>query len=285
MTGLRSASGRDRLERFRWLKPDGSSHQSASIGALAAFIDTTVLPSTGTFSLFTNYLQANTGEVTLTLYSVPADLTGTIQPDGPAESVTINAPGQNALLSSSGTAGQRVSLNVSGSSPVGTVSFRRPDGSTLASVSSGVLSSFMEPQVLATTGTYTIKVDPLKAGTGTVTLSLYDVPPDITDSVSINGPARGVTLDVGQKATLTFSGAQGQQVTVRMTGQHDGLNDRAPNEAGRHAADHLDIDHDELQPVDAVAADHGNLHHRGRSQWSERRHPQRGRHKPVAERR
>jgi hypothetical protein len=67
-------------------------------------------------------------------------------------------------------------------------------------------------------------VDPLNAATGTLTLGLYDVPADTTNTVTIGGGAVGVSLGTaGQNGTLTFSGTQNQQVTVHMTGNSFGL--------------------------------------------------------------
>jgi YD repeat-containing protein len=205
------------------LKPDTTTLGSLSIGFFSSFLDTTVLPASGTYSLFTNYDQANTGSVTLTLYSVPADVSGSITPGGSSVNVGITTPGQNGLLTFSGTSGDRVSLNVS-SGPSGTVTLRRPDNSQQAFVYTGFLGPFMEPQTLASTGTYSITVDPENAATGTLTFSLYNVPADTTGSVTIGGSAVGVTLGTpGQNGTLTFSGTASQQVTVHMTSNTMGV--------------------------------------------------------------
>jgi hypothetical protein len=198
-------------------RPNQTVLATHSTGILVTLMEPPLLPVTGTYQFMIDPINNGTGTTAVTLYDIPPDQTGTIVPDGQAESVTINDPGQNAVFSFSGTANQRVSLRVSPSSPLGTVSIRRPDGSTQGFVSSGVATGFMEPQVLATTGTYTIKVDPLGAATGTVSLELYDVPPDVTGTLTIGSSPSALTLDHGQKAFLTFSGTQGQQVTVRMT--------------------------------------------------------------------
>ena len=205
------------------LKPDGSTHRSVSITALSGFIDTSVLPSSGTYSLFTDYLEAGTGDVTLSLHAVPPDFVGTIVPDGAAAVVSLNNPGQNARLNFSGTAGQRISLKVSGSTLGGTVSLLRPDGTSQAAVFGGYLPTFMEPQTLTTTGMHSIVVDPGGAGTGTVTLELHDVPPDVVDTVTVGGAGRALTLEPGQRAFITFNGTQGQQATVRVTGNTTGF--------------------------------------------------------------
>jgi hypothetical protein len=178
------------------------------------------LPVAGTYQFMLDPVGNGTGTTAVTLYNIPADVTGTIQPDGSPVTVTIEEgnPGQNALISFPGSANQRVSLLVSQGSPIGTVSLLRTDGTIQASVSTGPAAVFMEPQNLATSGTYTLKADPFQANTGSITLSLYDVPPDIAEPITVGAPPLQLTLQQGQKAYLSFNGTQGQQVTVRMTG-------------------------------------------------------------------
>ncbi len=62
-------------------------------------------------------------------------------------------------------------------------------------------------------------------GTGSITLTLFDVPPDTTGSIAIGGPAVTVTTTgVGQNGRLTFQGSAGQQVTVQPSTSMPGLN-------------------------------------------------------------
>lgn len=108
---------------------------------------------------------------------------------------------------------------VSSSFPSGAdITLKNPDGSTLAT---GFVftSAFIEPRTLATTGTYTIVVNPRNADTGSVTLRLYDVPADTAGTLVINGGELvfGNTTP-GQNGSFTFAGAAGQLVTVRIAG-------------------------------------------------------------------
>ncbi len=199
------------------LKPDTTVLASGSINVIATFLDTTVLPTTGTYSITVDPMGTGTGGVALTLYQVAADVSGAITPGGFAVTVSITSPGQNGLLTFSGTSGQRVSLGVS-SGPGGTVTIRKPDDTTLTSGSIQVIASFIEAVTLPTTGTYSIFVNPTGSSTGSVTLTLYDVPADVTGSVTVGGSALGVTTTVaGQNASVTFSGTASQQVTVHVT--------------------------------------------------------------------
>jgi hypothetical protein len=61
-------------------------------------------------------------------------------------------------------------------------------------------------------------VDPNDLNIGSATLTLYDVPADVTDSTTIGGSAVSVITTVpGQNGQVTFSGTSTQQVTVRLT--------------------------------------------------------------------
>src|SRR5207247_2468297 len=101
----------------------------------------------------------------------------------------------------------------------GKLKILRPDGTELGKV--GFISNFaafLDPVSLATTGTYTVMVDPDTTNTGVASVTLYDVPADSTGSVAINGAATPVALATGQNGSLTFAGNQNQQVTVHVAG-------------------------------------------------------------------
>src|SRR5262249_38244692 len=108
--------------------------------------------------------------------------------------------------------------------PLGSVTVRNSSGGTVTSGSITVLNTFIEPW--ASAAGQTIFVDPTGWQTGDVTLTLYDVPPDTTGTVSIGGAAVTVAaVSAGQNGTLTFSGNANQQATVHVTNNtHTTLN-------------------------------------------------------------
>jgi YD repeat-containing protein len=206
------------------LNPSGATLDSTGCGN-GSFIDTQVLAATGTYTVLVDPSQNSTGSATLTLYDVPADVTGTITPGGAAVSITTTVPGQNARLTFSGTSGQRVSLRISSVSFTGPLicAILNPNGSTLRSTGCGS-STFIDTEVLATTGTYTVLVDPFQNSTGSATLTLYDVPADVSSSITINGAAATVAIGTpGQNGSVTFSGTSGQTVTVVLTSNSFGI--------------------------------------------------------------
>lgn len=209
-------------------KPDGTNLASDTFGTGGGFIDVQTLPVTGTYTVFVDPYKNNTGGATVTLYDVPANATGTINAGGSAVTVTTTAPGQNASLTFGGSAGQRVSLRVTGVSMTGNgwvnVYLKKPDGTNIVSNTFDSSGGFFDVRTLATTGTYSILVDPWSSNTGSATLTLYDVPADAAAAVTVNGGAATVTTTVpGQNAAVTFAGTAGQQVTVRMTGNGIGI--------------------------------------------------------------
>ena len=137
------------------------------------------LPVAGTYTILVDPQSTSTGSITLTLYDVPADLTGTITPGGSSVTVSPATPGQNAQRTFSGTANQRISLDMTSVS-IGSsyccstlVSVLKPDGSTLVSpFYVGLAGLYMDTVTLPSTGTYTLLVDPQSAGTGSMTLTL-----------------------------------------------------------------------------------------------------------------
>jgi RHS repeat-associated protein len=207
-------------------KPDGSTLASNTcVTTAGAFFDTTVLPATGTYTIAINPAGTYTGSLTLTLYDVPADLSSTITPGGAAVTVSPATPGQNANVTFEGTQNQRVSLDITNVtignvSSCGTaVTIKNPDGSTLASNTCVTTAgAFIDTKILPATGTYTIVVDPQGNRTGNATLTLYDVPADLSSTITPGGAAVTVSpATPGQNANVTFEGAQNQRVSLDIT--------------------------------------------------------------------
>ena len=140
--------------------------------------------------------------MTLTLYDVPEDVTGSITPGGASTTVSMGpVPGQNALVRFDGAAGQRIALRMSDVT-IGTstccsarVSILKPDGSTLVYATPvGTNGGFIDTRTLPVAGSYTIR-RPAGNDLGSMTLTLYDVPPDVTASITPAGPP--VTVSMG----------------------------------------------------------------------------------------
>jgi len=199
-------------------RPDGlvMTAPVSSFNTSGGSIDLSVLPLTGTYTIVLDPVSTYTGNITVT---VSTELTGTITPGGAAVPISITRVGQNARYTFTGTAGQTVSA---GLTPVtianGNVSILKPDGSTLAGPTGfNTGGGAIDSQVLPTTGTYAILVDPSGTATGNVTLQLYNQP-DVTGTITIDGATVTPTLAVpGQRARYTFTGTAGQWVNLGLT--------------------------------------------------------------------
>ena len=198
------------------LKPDGSILvTAATVGTVGWFFESQTLPVTGTYTILVDPKAAATGSMTLTLYDVSVNVTGTITIGGPPVTVTINVPGENGQLTFTGTAGQIVYLEV-----WGTLSYNslphivNPDGSSLVSNFGFEANGYRLP----VTGTYTIPIDPAGDSTGESTFALYEIPPPVTASLVADGPPVRVTIPTAsQMANITFSGTAGQRVSIRIS--------------------------------------------------------------------
>ncbi|MDB5932963.1 MAG: putative Bacterial pre-peptidase C-terminal domain protein [Massilia sp.] len=186
------------------------------------FLDTTTLPVAGSYNIVMNPTGANTGSATFLLRAVPVDVTAAITIGGPSVTLATTAPGQNANLSFSGTAGQRISLNITAVSPnlnCPTFSIVKPDGTFLMAPSSNCSTSmFFDTATLPLTGNYMIVLNPRDANINSATFTLYAVPPDASSAITLGGPA--VTLGntaPGQNVNLTFSGTVGQRISMNAT--------------------------------------------------------------------
>jgi len=203
------------------VKPDSTNLVSPTfVSTGSKFIDTQLLPVTGTYTILVDPQGTYTGNMTLRLYNVPADGNSAITPGGSPVTVAITVPGQNAGLSFSGTSGQRVSLNIGNVTINGTrVYINKPDGSTLLwDPNVTMTGAYFDAVTLPVTGTYSIFVDPQIEYTGSMTLTLFDCT-DFVGSTTVGGASVTVPLNTpGKNGQVTFSGTSGQVVTVHVTG-------------------------------------------------------------------
>ena len=137
---------------------------------------------------------------------------------GGSQPVTISAANKIGLVVFDGTAGQQVSLGMSGVTYGWSwVTIFKPNGTTLmSSVRVSPSGGDVVLPMLPDNGTYTILIDPDNPNTGNATLTLSE---DATYSIAIGGPPVTVSIArVGQRAKVTFTGSANQQVSLGMSG-------------------------------------------------------------------
>ena len=187
------------------------------MGTAGGFLDAVALPVTGTYTVLVDPLGANIGGITVALEQVPVDVEASIAFGVPL-TVTTTVSGQNARVSFTGTAGQRVSLQVSGNCCLSQISIRQPDDSVLvAPATFGLGAGFIDTRTLSQNGAHTILIDPQAAATGSITLTLHDVPADASAAIVPGGPpVTATTSTPGQNSRLSFTGTAGQRVSLRV---------------------------------------------------------------------
>ena len=221
VTGVTMAGAPSSGLSLKIVNPDGTTLKSATLGTNGAFVDTTSLAQSGNYKIKLDPAGASTGSATLTLYNVPADATAPIVAGGATVSVSTTVPGQNAAVTFSGTANQRVFIKVSaitGGSPSPKVLLQKVGSSSnLFSGSMGTDPYYVDTEELgATAGQFRIVYDPQGANTGGATFKLWTVPADVTGALS-PGPNTVSIPNVGQVACNTFTANATQTATFTFT--------------------------------------------------------------------
>lgn len=197
---------------------------SISICGSSLLVQPVSFSNTGTYTLVIPPQTAAGASVSLALYDTPPDITNLIAIDGAAQTYSLTV-GQDIRLPFVATAGQRVVGYITAVSyPQANFNLLNPDGSQHAYM--GISNSgypnnqfFLDTQTLNTAGTYTLWVAHTALDTGSVTLKLNSVPPDISGPIQIDGSAVTVgPTAVGQDARLYFTTTgTNQRVVVYVT--------------------------------------------------------------------
>jgi RHS repeat-associated protein len=214
--------------------PDGTSANDMALDGSSTPVTLdmgeSTLPQTGTYDVRLDP-AASTGSVTLTFYVVPADASYTVTPTQAGSAVPVATRlGQNAIITFSGTAGERISMQASGwtytpwpYNAQGTVylTLNNPDGSnlTVAAMSGNGQSGYFDiGKTLPQTGTYTLLWDPQGNSVGSASLTFYQVPAAASYAVTPTQAGAAVKIATGtpgQDAAVTFSGTAGQRIFVQ----------------------------------------------------------------------
>jgi RHS repeat-associated protein len=142
------------------------------------YLDTTALPSDGSYTVVFNPGGPDTGNATIAIYTVPADSSAPITVGGAPVTVSVSV-GQSAKLTFTGAASQKVSISITGNTAEASncdlVTLTSPTGSTVsngyacsASYSSGTLT-------LPSAGTHTLTFNPTAADSGSATIAVGSV--------------------------------------------------------------------------------------------------------------
>jgi YD repeat-containing protein len=164
----------------RWLLgPGGAGVGSVTggtcVGRPDGFVDVRTLSVAGTYAVILDPSQATgTGGATFRVYTVPADVQGTTTVGGPPVPTSMTVPGQNALVTFAGTASQSVTVSLTGNTFAAVnVSLLSTDGTTVLATASTTGGTVTLPSVsLPSTGSYTVRVDPVDRHIGAATVAI-----------------------------------------------------------------------------------------------------------------
>jgi hypothetical protein len=213
------------------------------VGTSGGFGNPVKLPVGGTYKVFVDPQSSFYGSVTVGLYVVPADTTGTLVLGTPL-TVSTTVPGQNATRTFNGTAGQRISFNFTGVTMASVKVIVKAPGTSPPTVLQHTFETddFVDPVTLPAgrTGVYTVTIDPQGASTGNVTLTFYNVPADAPGTTSVtttvpgqNGKLTSTTSAGTHTLTVTTNvpAAAGQTQSVSLT-VYQGTTTTPANEIG-----------------------------------------------------
>ena len=209
----------DSCSPYRLVDPAGKQIGSGCNINGSGYIDRTELPVDGRYTVLLQSRDGATGRATVRVY-VAQDTESTIEPNGPVLAASMEQPGALARYRFTGTAGQRVFMDVPDSSlpdQCSPLELRDQADKVLATgcVINGV--GDIEGTVLPADGTYTVVVDPRDRAIGYVHVGLFAAK-DETGTITVNGPP--VTAVVGQPGLVLryqFTGTAGASVTLEAT--------------------------------------------------------------------
>jgi hypothetical protein len=217
--------------------PSGAGGICIDYGGSVTF-DTTKVDESGTYTIVVDPQGLNTGSLTVTTYDVPADQVQNVTPTQAGTTVTAStaAVGQSAYVTfnsaatSAGKVFVRFTNNHIGTSGCTALVFlvkpngipmNPPSGAGGICVPYGGGVNFDTTRLPADSpGTYSIAIDPGGTNIGSLTVTVYDVPPDQVQTITPTQDTTTITAAtgaIGQDAYITFNGSTGQRAYVQFT--------------------------------------------------------------------
>jgi hypothetical protein len=214
-----SATVPDACGILQLLGPNQAKLRSGCINGGTGYLDTTVLPTAGRYSIALNLGPTGTGQVRLRLSTV-VDPIGPIVPGGEPATLVVGQPGASPRLTFTGQAGQKVFTEVVSTDmddACGSLTLRRPGDD--ASIKPGCLgrgSGLIDTMELPTAGQYSIVLDPAGVITGQAQIRLTSVT-DQTGTIAVDGPTVSASVgQIGAISAFSFAGTAGQKVTIEV---------------------------------------------------------------------
>ncbi|MEU2253927.1 caspase family protein [Nocardia xishanensis] len=181
------------------------------------YVDGTVLRADGEYTVVLDPANNATGKATVRVIDV-VDQDSAITADGAPVTSTIREPGGVSKFRFTGSAGQRVFVEVTSStlpSQCGVLELRDPAGKEIASgctYESG--TGYIDTERLTSSGEYTIVVDPSDYATGESQVRLFNVVDQDTTISASGAPVTSSLEQPGAVSKFRFAGTAGQKVSA-----------------------------------------------------------------------
>ncbi len=212
---VRSIINDDPCNDVSVLNPDGTTLWTQySCGT--QFSDAVTLPVDGEYAVYADPTGATASGVTTTIWQLPADPVVVVTAGGPTGNLPLLTPGLNGSFQFVASVGDRLALQTNNISCTN-YDLLAPSGVNVVSeYSCGAL--FVDPVILAETGTYTWTVNPVGTGTGTSQLTTYLLPADPVVAASVGGGTTSLDLPYpGLLGTAEFSVVATARVAITFT--------------------------------------------------------------------
>jgi hypothetical protein len=188
----------------------------------SGFIDTVKIPSTGTYTFTIDPQGGATGSVSISINNAQDVTTPTITVGGSGVTAKTTVAGQDVRLSFTPTALQpRIAIQATSvTNPSATLNLwtgtstqayipitNNPSGQTF----------FIDTQSVNANQQYQLWVQHSAANFGNETLKIFNVPADISRTVTVNGAATQFSTSAGQNANIGFTIGTSESITVHWT--------------------------------------------------------------------
>ncbi len=184
--------------------------------AVGDAIDGYLLPVSGEYNIYVDPTAGAVGSITV-LVRLSQDLVVPATIDGPPVVATIAAPGDQAQVTFTATAGEKLfvkATDVSLPDQCGALQLDGPGGGALLAGCITAKTGYLDGIVLTSAGSYAVIVNPSGESTGSVTLSLIS-DHDQQLQATVGGPAVAATVaQPGAVSNVTFPGTAGEKIEV-----------------------------------------------------------------------
>lgn len=180
------------------------------------------IPSTGTYTFYIDPQGAATGSVSVSINNAQDVTTPSITIGGSAVTAKTTVAGQDVRLSFTPTGSQpRIAIQATSvTNPSATLNLWTGTSTQASSPINNNPSGqtfFIDTQAVNANQQYQLWVQHSGANFGNETLKIFNVPADISHTVTVNGSAYQFTTSAGQNANIGFSFTTSESITVHWT--------------------------------------------------------------------